>query len=136
MTDIEKRVEKREKSIIKKFFKTYNYYRVYKKGDVLHKHKDRESCEISITVCIGFDADDAWPIYITDNFGNNTSVILNPGDIMIYDGVHLEHWRDEFKGSFQVQAFLHYVDQHGQFAEHKDDKIMRSLNNDLIAQRV
>jgi tRNA G37 N-methylase Trm5 len=40
---------------------TYAYARVYKKGDVLNRHKDRFSCEISTTLNLGGDE---WPIYI------------------------------------------------------------------------
>ena len=40
---------------------TYSYARIYKKGDVLHRHKDRFSCEISTTMNLGGDE---WPIYI------------------------------------------------------------------------
>jgi hypothetical protein len=29
---------------------TYSYARAYKKGDTLHRHKDRPSCEISTTI--------------------------------------------------------------------------------------
>ena len=29
---------------------TYSYARIYKRGDVLHRHKDRFSCEISTTM--------------------------------------------------------------------------------------
>ena len=32
---------------------TYSYARVYKKGDILKRHKDRPSCEISTTIHLG-----------------------------------------------------------------------------------
>jgi hypothetical protein len=32
------------------------------------------------------------------------------------------HWREEFKGTWQAQVFLHYVDQNGPHAEWKHDK--------------
>ena len=31
---------------------TYSYARIYKYGDILHRHKDRPSCEISCTLLI------------------------------------------------------------------------------------
>jgi len=39
----------------------YSYARLYKKGDVLEKHKDRPSCEISTTLHVGGDP---WDIYL------------------------------------------------------------------------
>ena len=40
---------------------TYSYVRIYKMGDILHRHKDRFSCEISTTMNLGGDE---WPIYL------------------------------------------------------------------------
>jgi len=39
----------------------YSYARIYKKGDILHRHKDRFSCEISTTMHLGGGC---WPIYL------------------------------------------------------------------------
>jgi hypothetical protein len=50
-----------EKQTGLKLIPTYSYARIYKKGDVLHRHKDRFSCEISTTLNLGGDK---WPIYI------------------------------------------------------------------------
>jgi hypothetical protein len=82
----------------------YSYARIYKKGDILHKHKDRFSCEISTTLNLGGDH---WPIFLK-NKNKKIKVNLNPGDMLIYKGVILEHWREEFKGDHCAQVFLHY----------------------------
>lgn len=82
----------------------YSYARIYKKGDVLHRHKDRFSCEISTTLNLGGDH---WPIYLK-NKNKEIKVNLNPGDMLVYKGVILEHWREEFKGDHCTQVFLHY----------------------------
>ena len=91
-----------------KLIETYSYARIYKKGDVLARHKDRYSCEISTTLNLGGDD---WPIYLDPTGGNNNAGIkvkLNPGDMLIYSGCDLEHWREEFKGKDCGQVFLHY----------------------------
>jgi hypothetical protein len=84
---------------------TYSFVRVYKKGDILKKHIDRPSCAISCTLNIGGDA---WPISIKGLDGVEQSSILNPGDLMIYRGDQLQHWRDPFEGDICSQVFLHY----------------------------
>ena len=87
---------------------TYSYARIYKNGDVLARHKDRYSCEISTTLNLGGDS---WPIYLdpTGKKGQaGIKVDLEPGDMLIYSGCELEHWREEFKGKDCVQVFLHY----------------------------
>ena len=35
-------------------------------------------------------------------------VDLKPGDMLVYRGMELEHWRKKFKGDQCVQVFLHY----------------------------
>ena len=97
-----------EKHTKLKLSETYSYARIYKKGDVLARHKDRYSCEISTTLNLGGDD---WPIYLDPTGGNNKAgvkVDLKPGDMLIYSGCDLEHWREEFKGKDCGQVFLHY----------------------------
>jgi hypothetical protein len=87
---------------------TYSYARIYKKGDILKRHKDRFSCEISTTLNLGGDL---WPIYLEPSGKENLKGIkvdLKEGDMLIYKGNELEHWREEFKGENCVQVFLHY----------------------------
>jgi len=109
-----------EKQTGLKLIPTYSYARIYKKGDILHRHKDRFSCEISTTLNLGGDP---WPIYIEPNpkmgglvknkgyISDNTKGIkvdLKPGDMLVYRGNLLEHWREEFEGQDCGQVFLHY----------------------------
>ena len=88
---------------------TYSYARVYEKGSILEKHKDRPSCEISTTLNLGGDL---WPIYV-----EGIKIDLNPGDMLIYAGCELEHWREPFEGNICGQVFLHYNHVDGPFAK-------------------
>ena len=91
----------------KKLLPTYTFWRMYTKYADLKKHKDRPSCEISVTVHIGSD-ETQWPIYMEDK-----PVETKPGDAIIYLGCELLHWREPFEGDWQAQSFLHYVDAEG-----------------------
>lgn len=102
-------------------YPTYSYLRIYGPGDTLAPHQDRESCQISVTLNLGQDADEPWPIFV-DNGKKKIGADLGPGDALIYRGCDLVHWRDAFKGRYQVQTFLHYVDANGDFADWKFDK--------------
>ena len=109
---------------------TYSYTRLYRKGNILKRHKDRPSCEISTTLNLGGDP---WPIYIDPTGSNNVideyknihkpnappgvKVTLKPGDMLIYSGCELEHWREPFEGNVCGQVFLHYNHRNGRFAE-------------------
>jgi len=96
-----------EKETGKKLLATYSFWRAYTMYAVLKKHKDRPSCEISVTVNINGDKT-PWPIFM-----DGTPLNLNSGDAAIYLGCEIEHWREEFKGDNQFQCFLHYVDAEG-----------------------
>ena len=95
--------EKLEKILKFKLQPAYSYARIYKKGDVLKRHKDRFSCELSVTLNLGGDN---WPIYLKDK--KEIEVKLQPGDMLFYYGCELEHWRNKFKGVNCTQVFLHY----------------------------
>ena len=109
-----------EKTTGLKLYPAYSYARIYKKGDELKRHKDRFSCEISTTMNLGGDE---WPIYlepdpkkggVKEGYGyvsDNTEgvkVDLKPGDMLVYSGCELEHWREKFQGEECIQVFLHY----------------------------
>ena len=84
---------------------TYSYARLYKHGDELKRHKDRPSCEISTTINLGGES---WPIFV-----EGTEVLLDIGDMLIYEGCKLEHWREPFEGENCGQVFLHYNNVNG-----------------------
>ena len=88
---------------------TYSYARLYKNGDELKRHKDRPSCEISTTIHLGGDP---WAIFV-----EGTKVLLEIGDMLVYSGCELEHWREPFDGNICGQVFLHYNHVNGPFAE-------------------
>ena len=104
-----------------KLFPTYSYFRVYKRGDSLVKHTDRPSCEISISLCLGYEAEHAWPLLLELPAGIS-SIELEPGDALFYRGIEISHWREPMNGERAAQVFLHYVDQSGPYAEWKYDK--------------
>jgi hypothetical protein len=138
----------------KRLFPTYAYFRVYGKGDELRPHIDRPSCEISFTICLGYDTSNItnreyrWPIFVdnskdyrhfTDESlrpaspGEGVPALLNPGDCVIYRGCEVRHWRDPFQGNHQAQAFVHYVDQDGPYAKYRfDTRPMLGASADTI----
>ena len=63
-----------------KLVPTYSYTRLYRKGNILRRHKDRPSCEISTTLNLGGDN---WPIFIdptgSDNVIDEYKNIHKPG---------------------------------------------------------
>ncbi len=110
-----------EKASGLRLFPTYAYFRVYKPGDILKSHTDRPSCEVSVTLCLGYSAPAPWPIWIVGPC-SRSEVSLEPGDVLLYRGIECEHWREPFVGEHQAQVFLHYVDKNGPHADWKYDR--------------
>lgn len=117
-----------EKHTGTKLLPNYSYARLYRRGDVLKRHKDRFSCEFSTTLNLGGGV---WPIYINPNEkegklvgkkrglhqiqdydeskAKGVKIILKPGDMLIYRGDLLEHWREPLENEDCGQVFLHYT---------------------------
>jgi len=123
-----------EKETGLKLNETYAFARLYKKGNDLKRHKDRFSCEISTTMSLGGKC---WPIFLSPNSKDGiikdnkeyipsdvkgVKVLLNPGDMLIYRGVELEHWREKLLHDDCAQVFLHYNDVNSKYSnENKYD---------------
>ena len=109
---------------------TYTYHRLYTTDTELTRHKDRPSCEISTTLCIGYDSDYNWPMYVSkEDGGQGEPIYLNPGDIIIYKGCEIEHWREPFKGLNHAQVFLHYNKTDGENSNQYDGRLNLGLPN-------
>ena len=109
---------------------TYSFTRLYEKGNKLKRHKDRPSCEVSTTLHLGGDE---WPIFLDPSGADfvidelkeihkpgapkGIRVDLKVGDMLIYSGCELEHWREPFEGTICSQVFLHYNHANGPFAK-------------------
>ena len=106
-----------EKKINLELIENYTFTRIYKTGNELVRHIDRPACEISGTLNLGGDD---WPIFLDPTGGvdkDGIPINLNPGDILLYRGADLEHWREPFEGKFCVQSFFHYHDKSGEFKD-------------------
>jgi len=104
----------------KSLYPTYTYARIYYPGATMERHTDRPSCEYSTTINISIDPE-PWEIWFETLQGDHKAINLYPGDMIVYKGDTLPHWRTEYKGKRQNQAFLHYVDKRGKYRDYKWD---------------
>ena len=73
------------------------------------------------SLTLHLDGDRSWPIWITNSNGENVSVELESGDVMIYLGCAAPHWREEYLGDKYSQVFFHYVREEGSCSSHAYD---------------
>lgn len=138
-----------EKILDKSLLPTYSFSRIYKENDYLLLHTDRNACEISMTITLGYGKGSIWPFKFLSkndtklytNFKNDGSkyigelieeydsnleskCIIEVGDGVLYKGMEVAHGRGTYyHAKWQAQVFLHYVDANGPNAEHKNNKI-------------
>ena len=134
---------------------TYSYTRMYERGAYLGTHTDRPSCEISATLCLDYQTDDntPWKIWVQNdknyaNYGsekikNETqdlnqrdrikagckSVSLEPGDLLLYQGPNIPHWRDYLVGDYSYHVFVHFFNAQSKMTEM--DKFITGSNHDI-----
>lgn len=92
---------------------TYVYgIRTYYDGTTLKMHRDRDNTHIvSAIINIAQDVRVPWPLDIEDPVDGQPAhkELLEPGEILLYEGNRLEHGRVEpLQGNHFVNVFVHY----------------------------
>lgn len=115
----------------RKLVPTYDYLRIYREGDVCRVHRDRPSCEHSLSLTLDYSDGIAWPLevgretasvieqQVTDDFGDEptSSLAMEIGDAVAYQGVTHRHGRTvPNPNSWSAHLFLHWVDRDGPHA--------------------
>lgn len=100
---------------------SYDYSRIYIQGNVLKPHKDRPSCDVSVTINLK-NVGPMWEFFWTGG-----SCLMDEGDAVIYRGPQITHWREENPATFTYQVFLHYVDANGEHADHANEYMKRPV---------
>ena len=117
---------------------SYNYFRIYREGDVCKVHSDRESCEHSLSLTLGYSDGKGWDLAlgkdrideaggpVADDFEGKafTSLPMRPGDAVLYQGVHYRHGRvTPNPNRWSAHMFLHWVDRDGPHAAQAFDAV-------------
>jgi hypothetical protein len=121
-------------------YNTYYYDRFYFKGQRLVRHKDRDACEVSVSVQISSNANQPWPFCLQTLEGKEIAANLQDGWGLLYMGCEVEHWRDPLESRYSKlgrltnkvlrkdddtywhQIFFHYVRANGSRAHCYQDK--------------
>jgi hypothetical protein len=101
---------------------TYAFWRLYREGGALPKHRDRASCEVTVSIALGTEPDDhRWGFGLTDLQGETVSLALAPGSAIVIQGHRISHWRERLDAMQHKQLFLHYVHRDGAYAANAYD---------------
>ena len=135
-----------EEIVGKKLMPTYSWARLYEHETSMHKHVDKSECDVSATLTLGYELHNmedkdkesyCWPIFFGDVSGRKGTegkpIQLLPGQMCVYQGTKIEHWREPFRGVHHAQVFLHWVERKEE-NEHLyiDSRPMLGLNSDFV----
>jgi hypothetical protein len=118
---------------------TYDYFRIYREGDVCRVHSDRLSCEHSLSLTLDYSDGEVWALEVekqrsdpsarvVEDFGTGgfASIAMQIGDAVLYQGVHHRHGRTRPNpNAWSAHLFLHWVDRDGPYREHAFDGQMK-----------
>jgi hypothetical protein len=114
---------------------SYDYFRIYQRGDICRVHTDRPSCEHSVSLTLEYSDGQPWALEVGkkrveshpggDDFADEeySSLPMQIGDAVLYQGVHYAHGRTvPNPNGWSAHLFLHYVDRDGPFGDHAFDR--------------
>lgn len=96
---------------------SYSYLTHYYGGAELLKHKDRKQCRWNVSMPLDVfpntDGKNHWPIYVQNDVNDENSAVevnLGIGDMVIYRGNKLYHWRNPLEAEKTATiCFFHFV---------------------------
>ena len=115
---------------------TYDFFRIYREGDICRVHRDRPACEHSLSLTLDYSDDVPWPLEVgsagmegpkdlfADDFGPEpmSSLVMQIGDAVAYRGVEHRHGRiNPNPNMWSAHLFLHWVDKEGPHADQAFD---------------
>ena len=129
-----------ESNVGKKLWPTYSFFRIYDKGADLKIHTDRPSCEYTVALCLGADPiEKPYELFVGEEdetsdykyysqkgeykrYRIDHKFAMVPNNAVIFKGRDKIHWREMCDHDHFITVFLHYVDQEGEFKNHKFDE--------------
>jgi hypothetical protein len=118
---------------------TYDYFRIYRAGDVCRVHCDRYSCQHSLSLTLAYSDEKPWNLEIgkrpaepsarvEEDFGGDpySSLAMGVGDAVLYQGVQHRHGRmTPNPNAWSAHLFLHWVERDGPHRKHAFDGQMK-----------
>lgn len=108
---------------------TYDYFRIYREGDVCRVHSDRHACEHSLSLTLDYSDGETWDLQVEQRRSQPSSLVeesfadepcasisMEVGDAVLYQGVNHRHGRvTPNPNGWSAHLFLHWVDRDGPY---------------------
>jgi len=117
---------------------TFDYFRLYREGDICRVHSDRPACEHSLSLTLDYSDGEPWPLeigrYRVETYPplqehwekDHSSIAMEVGDAVLYQGVNYPHGRTTPNpNAWSAHLFLCYVDRNGPYRDEAFDRKVR-----------
>jgi len=101
--------EKIEDIVGEKLLPLHSGARIMYNGAFMVPHKDKDKYDFVCTICIEEDEKFPYPLCLEDYNQKTVKINIHPGDMLIYDGCMLNHWREKYEGKRHIQTFISYA---------------------------
>lgn len=114
---------------------TYNYFRIYREGDICRVHSDRPASQHGVSLTLDYSDGEVWDLQVgkkrtetlyplADDFGSDeyASIGMQVGDAVLYQASHYPHGRMRPNpNAWSAHLFLFFVDSDGPYRDHAFD---------------
>lgn len=114
---------------------TYNYFRIYREGDICRIHSDRPASQHGISMTLDYSDGETWDLQVgkkptetlyplSDDFGSDAyaSIGMAVGDAVLYQASRYPHGRMRPNpNGWSAHLFLFFVDRDGPYRDHAFD---------------
>jgi hypothetical protein len=121
---------------------TFDYFRLYREGDICRVHSDRPACEHAVSLTLDYSDGVPWPLELgryrvssyhplQDHWEKDpVSIAMEVGDAVVYKGVNYPHARTTPNpNAWSAHLFLCYVDANG---SHRNESFDRKAKLDPV----
>lgn len=124
-----------ERIVGRELLPSYNYFRIYREGDICRIHSDRPASQHGVSLTLDYSDGEVWDLNVgkkrteslyplADDFGSNefASIGMEVGDAVLYQASHYPHGRMKPNpNAWSAHLFLFFVDRDGPYRDHAFD---------------
>ena len=109
--------------------------RIYSNGAMIPPYVDQSPLVLTAILNVDQQIDEEWPLEIVDHEGNELNILMNPGDMLIYEGQSIRHGRPyPMKGNYVANVYFHFVPSSASRADFNEGNMLPKMNSNDLAK--
>ena len=117
---------------------TFDYFRLYREGDICRVHSDRPACQHAVSLTLDYSDGEPWPLevarYTVESYPplreqwerDHSSITMEVGDAVVYQGVKYPHARTTPNpNAWSAHLFCCFVERDGPYRDEAFDRTVK-----------